>query len=143
MKQFISIPEIAEKFNSDPSLIRKRIKEMKIKTINAIRGKTKKATTAITPKDLTRLTKKFPSMTAPLAKTKDIPVSVVAKKLARDISTILKMCSSRKIKMTVKKIANPTPKKGKTKSPAMRPVKTISLNDFNLLKKEIKATPVV
>ena len=139
----ISIPEIAERYHADPSLVRKRLKEMKIKTVTAIRGKTKKSTTAITKKDLTRLTRKYPNMKAPKAKATDVPVSQVAKKLGRDISTILKMCATRKIKLTVKKIANAPKKKVKTKSPAMRPVKTITVKDFNLLKKELKTIPVV
>ena len=139
----ISIPEIAERFHADPSLIRKRLKEMKIKTVTAIRGKTKKSTTAISKKDLTRLTKKYPNMKAPKAKATDVPVSQVASKLGRDISTVLKMCASRKIKLTVKKVVTPSKKKVKTNPLTLRAVKTISVKDFNLLKKEVKTIPVV
>ena len=137
MKQLISIPEIAERFHADASLIRKRLKHMKIKTITAVRSKTKKSTTAISIKELKRLLNKHPSLSVDKAKVTDIPNSTVANKWKRDISTVLKMCASHKIKLAVKKIHN------KSKSVAMRPVKTISKKDYNILLLSLNKIPRV
>ena len=111
--RYLSIPEISEKYHADSSEVRKKIKSLGIRTVTAFRSKTKKSSTAITLKDFARLKKSWPSLTLSQAKDKDIPLTVIACEVAKirkwkspDISTVLKMCTARSIKLYKAKFGN-------------------------------------
>jgi hypothetical protein len=133
---YTSVPEFAEEHNIDSSLLRKMLKALDIPTIRAKRESTKKSTTAFEKKHIPKILKEYPNLTLSVAKATDVPVSAIAFDLAKirgtepDISTVLKMCEARGIKLTKVKIRT-------------RSVTVISKKDYTNLMNELKEIVMV
>lgn len=134
--KLIAVPEIAEKYNADPSQLNKAIKNAKIKTHLVIRGATGKSCHAISEADVKVLFKEMPSLVAQEATKNEVPLSQVAREIAKlrgnnpDISGLLKKCASRKIKLVEKKVNG-------------RLVKCFNKKDYDLLMSEETLKKVV
>jgi hypothetical protein len=134
--KLIAVPEIAEKYNADPSQLNKAIKNAKIKTHLVIRGETGKSCHAISDADMKTLLKLVPSLTAKEAGKDEVPLSQVANEIAEvrgnnpDISGLLKKCASRKIKLVERKVNG-------------RLVKCLNKKDYDALMSEVSLKKVV
>ena len=134
--KLITVPEIAEKYNADPSQLNKAIKKAKIKTHLVIRKATGKSCHAIDVKDMSTLTKEIPSLVAKEASKDQVAVSQVAREIADlrgnnpDISGLLKKCASRKIKLVERKVNG-------------RLVKCLNKKDYDLFMSEETLKKVV
>lgn len=133
--KLITVPEIAEKHNADPSQLNKAIKNAKIKTHLVVRGETGKSCNAISTNDLKVLYGVMPSLVAKEA-TDEVSVSQVAQEIAKirkkdpDISGLLKKCASRNIKLVERKVNG-------------RLVKCLTHKDYLSLMKEVSTKLVV
>lgn len=134
--KLIAVPEIAKKYNADPSQLNKAIKNAKIKTHTVIRGETGKSCHAISEADVKVLIKKMPSLVAQGSTRDEVPLSQVAREIADlrgnnpDISGLLKKCASRKIKLVERKVNG-------------RLVKCLNKKDYDLLMNEEALKKVV